>query len=209
MEREGSGIDLVYERLLSSGRAAPIVTEGVDSVYVTIPRRVMQPGVIRLLAEVDQRYQLTQRERIALATLAQTEGLSAADLAKRLELDEPAALRPWLGSLIERGLVKQTGRTKGTRYFVPPGLLESAGLDGHTTLARVQPHRLRALILEDLERYPNSGRADIHRRIGPEIHVRTLGRALAALLEDGEIESEGRRRWTTYRLSGSSKRQER
>jgi ATP-dependent DNA helicase RecG len=209
MEREGSGIDLVYERLLSSGRAAPTVTEGVDSVHVTIPRRVMQPGVIRLLAEVDQRYQLTQRERIALATLAQTEGLSAADLAKRLELDEPAALRPWLGSLTERGLVEQTGRTKGTRYFVPPGLLESAGLDGHTTLARVQPHRLRALILEDLERYPNSGRADIHRRIGPEIHVRTLGRALAALLEDGEIESEGKRRWTTYRLSGSSKRQER
>jgi ATP-dependent DNA helicase RecG len=170
-------------------------------VHVTILRRVMQPGVIRLLAEVDQRYQLTQRERIALATLAQTEGLSAADLAKRLELDEPAALRPWLGSLTERGLVEQTGRTKGTRYFVPPGLLESAGLDGHTTLARVQPHRLRALILEDLERYPESPAKDVHRRVGPEIPERTFRRALQSLVEDRHVVGTGETRWRTYRLS--------
>jgi len=166
MEREGSGIDLVFERLLASGRAAPTVTEGTDSVHVTVPRRVVQPGVIRLLADADQRYQLTQRERIVFALLAQTEGLSAVELAERLELDDPAALRPWLGRLLEWGLVEQTGRTKATRYFVPPALLREAGLDKLTTLKRVQPHRLRALILEDLERFPDSGRGDIHRRIG-------------------------------------------
>jgi DNA-binding MarR family transcriptional regulator len=169
MEREGSGIDLLFERLLASGRAAPTVTEGTDSVHVTVPRRVVQPGVIRLLADADQRYQLTQRERIVFALLAQTEGLSAVELAERLELDDPAALRPWLGRLLEWGLVEQTGRTKATRYFVPPALLREAGLDKLTTLTRVQPHRLRALILEDLERFPDSGRGDIHRRIGPEI----------------------------------------
>ena len=42
--------------------------------------------------------------------------------------------------------------TKGTRYHVPPKLLLEAGLDKLTTLKRVQPHRLRALIIEDLER---------------------------------------------------------
>lgn len=65
----------------------------------------------------------------------------------------------------------------------------------------VQPHRLRALILEDLERFPGSGRGDIHRRIGPEIHTKTLARALEALLKDGQIVSSGERRWRTYRLS--------
>ena len=39
MEREGSGIDLLFERLLASGRAAPTVTEGTDSVHVIVPRR--------------------------------------------------------------------------------------------------------------------------------------------------------------------------
>ena len=120
MEREGSGIDLLFERLLASGRKAPTVLEGTDSVHVTIPRRVVQPGVIRLLAEADQRYLLTQRERIVLALVAQTEGLSAVELAEQIELPDPAALRSWLGRLLEWGLVEQTGRTKATRYFVPP-----------------------------------------------------------------------------------------
>jgi ATP-dependent DNA helicase RecG len=69
-----------------------------------------------------------------------------------------------------------------------------------TTLERVEPHRLRALILEDLERYPDSGRADIHRRIGLEIHSKTVSRALDTLLKAGEILASGERRWRTYRL---------
>ena len=193
MEREGSGFDLIYERLLASGRAAPTATEGADSVQVTVPRRVIQPGVIQLLAEADQRFQLSQRERIAFAMLAQTEGLSAVELAERLELDDPVALRAWTARLLELDLIKKSGRTKATRYFVPPELLRAAGLDGVTTLKRVQPHRLRALILEDLERY-------IHRRIGREIHEKTLARALDALGKEGVVSFQGERRWRTYRL---------
>jgi ATP-dependent DNA helicase RecG len=158
MEREGSGIDLLFERLLASGRKAPTITEGTDSVHVTVPRRVMQPGVIKLLVEADQRYQLTQRERITFALVAQTEGLSTVELAEELELADTAALRPWLERLLTWGLIEQSGRTKATRYFVPPALLRDAGLDALTTLTRVQPHRLRALILEDLERFPGSAR---------------------------------------------------
>ena len=99
MEREGSGIDLLFERLLTSGRKVPTITEGTDSVHVTVPRRVVRPGVIRLLAGADERYQLTQRERITFALVAQTEGLLATELAEELELPDTAALRSWLGRL--------------------------------------------------------------------------------------------------------------
>jgi hypothetical protein len=51
--------------------------------------------------------------------------------------------------------------------------------------------RLRALILEDIGRFPDAGRAYIHRRIGPEIHEKALARALDALLRDGAIVSTG------------------
>ncbi|WP_305316642.1 ATP-binding protein, partial [Hydrogenophaga sp.] len=40
MEREGSGFDLVYDRLLSQGRPAPFAEEGPDWVKVTIQRRI-------------------------------------------------------------------------------------------------------------------------------------------------------------------------
>ncbi|MBI5500472.1 MAG: putative DNA binding domain-containing protein [Deltaproteobacteria bacterium] len=200
MEREGSGFDLLYERLLASGRGAPMVREGADSVHVTIPRRVIQPGVIQLVVEADKRYQLTQRERIALGLLAQTEGLSAAALAERLELEDPAASRPWIDRLLERGLVEQTGRGRGTGYLVPPALLRKAGLDRLTTLTGVQPHRLRALILEDLRRFPDSSASEVHRRVGSEIPERTFRRALENLTTRSEIVPGGAARWRRYRV---------
>lgn len=203
MEREGSGIDLLFERLLTSGRQAPKINEGTDSVRVTIPRRVVQPGVIGLLAKADQQYQLTQREQIVLALVAQTESLSAVELTEQLELSDPSALRPWFGRLIEWGLIEQTGRTKATRYFVPPALLRSVGLDRITTLKRVQPHRLRALILEDLDRFPDSPAKEVHRRVGQEIPDRTVRRALKALMEAGEVSASGQTRWRKYRVAPS------
>ena len=164
---------------------------------------MVQPGVIKLLVEADKRYQLMQRERITFGLIAQTEGASAAKLAEELELPDAATLRPWLGRLLAWGLVEQSGRTNATRYFVPPALLREAGLDALTTLTRVQPHRLRALVLEDLERFPDSSKGDIWRRVGPEIPERTFRRALEELVESGEIVATGEKRWRRYRLKGS------
>ena len=201
MEREGSGFDLMYERLLASGRGAPTPSEGPDSVHVVVPRRILHPGVIRFLGEADRKFSLSQREKIALGLLAPTEGLSAIELAERLELSFPLEVGRWLDRLINLGLVQQAGRTKATRYFVPPDLLKAAGLDQKTTLKRVSPHRLRALVLEDLERYPDSAISAIHRRIGSEISGRAIKRALDQLIDDAQVEGVGDRRWRIYRLA--------
>lgn len=198
MEREGSGFDLLYDRLLTSGRLVPTVAEGDDSVQVAVPRRVVHPGVIRLMADADQQHQLTQRERIVLGMLGQVETMSATELAETLELPGPSSLRPWISRLVDLGLVVQKDRTRARRYFVEPELLRRAGLDGPTTLKRIEPHRLRALIIEDIERYPGSSASDIHRRVGREIPERTLRRALADLRQDGRIVAAGERRWRRY-----------
>ena len=68
----------------------------------------------------------------------------------------------------------------------------------------VQPHRLRALIVEDLERFPNSAKGDIRRRVGPEIPERTFRRALEELVSDGQVEATGETRARTYRAKGTS-----
>ena len=201
MEREGSGFDLMYERLLASGRGAPTPSEGPDSVHVVVPRRILHPGVIWFLGEADRKFSLSQREKIALGLLAPTEGLSAVELAERLELNSPPEVGRWLDRLINLGLVQQAGRTKATRYFVPPDLLKASGLDHQTTLKRVSPHRLRALVLEDLERYPDSAISDIHRRIGSEIAQRTIKRALDQLTLGDRVKPSGENRGRTYRLA--------
>ena len=201
MEREGSGFDLMYERLLSSGRPPPVPTEGIDSVTVTVMRRIVKPQVIALIDQADQRFQLSQRERITLGILAQADGLTAIDLCRHLDVAGAEGLKPWLGRLLGLELVRSTGRTKATRYFVDPALLRGAKVPTATTLARIEPHRLRALILEDLARYPGTASSEINGRVGPELSVKTIKRALDELVATGQVDHEGERRWRRYRLA--------
>ncbi len=200
MEREGSGFDLMYERLLSSGRPPPVPTEGIDSVTVTVMRRIVKPQVIALIDDADQRFQLSQRERITLGILAQADGLTAIDLCQQVEVAGADALKPWLGRLLPLGLVQTSGRTKGLRYFVDPVLLRGAKVLTLTTLTRIEPYRLRALILEDLMRHPGSASPEINARVGAELSVKTVKRALDELVAAGDVRFAGERRWRRYSL---------
>ncbi|PIQ51958.1 MAG: ATP-dependent DNA helicase [Comamonadaceae bacterium CG12_big_fil_rev_8_21_14_0_65_59_15] len=200
MEREGSGFDLIYDRLLSQGRPAPVPEEGSDWVKVTIQRRIAKPEVMRLLTEADARYQLTQRERITLGVLAQTEGMTARELGAVLESDGGDDLSVWLGRLSTLALIQSAGRTQGTRYFVAPALLWDAKLVLPTTLLRIEPHRLLELIREDLRRYPGSKIGEISSRIGPEVNRSQLKRALTELVALSVVVMEGSRNGAHYRL---------
>jgi ATP-dependent DNA helicase RecG len=202
MEREGSGFDLMYDRLLSQGRPAPVPEEGLDWVKVTIQRRILKPEVMRLIAEADERFQLTQRERITLGILAQTEGMTARELAVFLEAEGQDALIPWLGRLPGLGLVQSFGRTRGTRYHVDPAVLRDSGLTLVTSLKRIEPHRLLELVREDLRRYPRSKISEISVRIGKEVSRSQLKRALADLVRAGEGVMDGVKNGARYRLAG-------
>ena len=194
----------MYDVQLSQGRPVPVPSEGPDSVSVCLVRRIQRPEVIRLMGEADARFQLRQRERITLGMLAASDGLTARELASRLELPSTDELRRngWLGRLLDIGLLeKSAGKTQAMRYFVPPALLKEAGLDRQTTLKRMEPHRLRALIVEDLLRYPGSSSGEVNRRIGEEVPYRTLKRALDDLLQAGRVRYEGNAKGRKYWIS--------
>ena len=65
----------------------------------------------------------------------------------------------------------------------------------------VEPHRLEALIFEDLTRYPNSRIGEVHNRIGPEIPRPLVERALRLLRENGRVTHEGERKGRRYRVA--------
>lgn len=201
MEREGSGFDKMYEVLLSQGRPVPEAREHHDRVEVTVRRRILKPRVIDFIAKADQAFQLTQRERIALGLLAQHEALTARELAHSLELPAVDALQPWLKRLIDWNLVQSTGRTQATRYFVAPEVLRSLDFASTTTLKRIEPHRLAALLLEDVARYPRSKLGEIHVRIGPEIPRSQIRRAIEVLVKAGKLHMGGIRNGARYTVS--------
>jgi ATP-dependent DNA helicase RecG len=200
MEREGSGFDRIYEVLLSQGRALPVVQEGLDRVEVTIYRQILKQDVINLLAIADQQYQLSQREKITLGLLAQQESLSTRELSHQLCLPEGQSLASWLGRLLEFNIVQQTGQTRGTRYFLNPEILRSNTIQHRTTLQLIASHRLEALILEDLRRYPQSSISEIQARIAPELSRSRIKRSLERLVTQDMITYEGENRWRRYNL---------
>lgn len=202
MEREGSGFDTVYDVLLSQGRPAPRVEEGPDWVRVTLTRSAPDRRVLAFITRASESYALTQRERIALGLLAQFEALTAKELVERLELNHADQLRPWLERLCKWELVQQSGRTQATRYFVQPELLRTLAFPAVTTLKRIEDHRLRALVLEDLQRYPGSAIGEIHLRIGEEIPRRRLRSMLGSLVEEKAVRMDGKLKGARYFLEG-------
>ena len=200
MEKEGSGYDLMYDVQLSQGRPVPVPTEGADWVKVTVQRRVLKPGIIRLLSEAEQRYQLNRRERITLGLLAMSEGMRSRELIDALELDNSELLSSWMGRLVTIGLVQTRKKTSATMYFVDPAWIKDSGVSLPTTLKRIEPHRLQELVREDLRRHPDSAIGEIRERIGPEIGRSQLKRALGHLVTAGVIVMDGERGGASYRL---------
>ena len=201
MEREGSGFDKIYEVLLSQGRPAPELIDAHDRVQISISRRIVRPEVIDFIAKADQAFQLSQRDRSALALLAQSDGMTARELARALELEAVDSLPAWIKRLLTIELVRSAGRTQATRYFVDPSMLKNLNFVGTTTLQRIEPHRLLALLIEDIQRYPASAIGDIHERVGLEIPRSRIRRGMQQLVQEGRIVSEGVRKGTRYRLA--------
>ena len=111
------------------------------------------------------------------------------------------ALRPWLGRLVDLGLVLTQGRTKGTTYRVNPDVLKASHYRGRTSLRGIERHRLRELVLRDLGIYGLSKRGDIHARIGAEIPERTLRSELTAMMRDGLLTPVGEAGGRRYELT--------
>ncbi len=198
MEKEGSGYDKIYESLLSSGKPLPEPVEEFDRVKVTIRKRIINKHVIQFIEKVHQEFQLRSKEIISLGLIAQHTSLTAIEFGNILGLEEKEAIKTWLGRLLSFKLVKSRGKTKGTTYYVEPAVLKKHEFKGQTSLKNITPHRLDALIVEDLTQYGISAIGDIHQRIGKEIPIRTLRYQLSQLTDKEEIKKIGEKRGTKY-----------
>jgi ATP-dependent DNA helicase RecG len=201
MEKEGSGYDRMYEVLLTQGKPLLTPKEGSDRVSVTVNKRIVNKHIIQFIEKVNQELELSTKELISLGLIAQNNALTAFEYGKILGLSSQEAVRNWIGRLPEFGLVKTKGKTKGTTYFIDPALLKKVNFKGRTTLRKIAPHRLKHLILEDLERYGESSIGNIHQRIGKEIPIRRLRYELNLLVEEEKVNANGERRWRTYSIN--------
>lgn len=201
MEREGSGYDMMYETLLANGKPIPMVTEGDDSVSVSVYRRIINEEVIKVMQHADQRYDVKQKQLICLGLIALHESLTASELIRILNLKDADALRSWLRLLIEKDIVVSTeDRSKAKEYRVNPDILRGSEYKGKTSLKRIEDYRLKELILEDLKIYKTASLSEIQKRIGEEIPSRKIWNQLQKLANNGTILKIGKNKWQKYQI---------
>ena len=103
------------------------------------------------------------------------------------------------------GLVETNdGKTKNVEYRGVSQLLRDSDFKGRTTLKRIEPHRLRELILEDLKLFGPTSIKDLNIRIGKEIGVRSIQRILKNLIEDELVVKTGATTSLRYNLATKS-----
>ncbi len=200
MEKEGSGFDLIYAKLLGSGKPLPIVKETDDRVTVIVKKQFVSKEVVRLMDRASNEFALRQKEVISLGLLAQQQSYTAVEISNILNQNEETGLRNWLGRLIDLDLVVKTGKGKGTQYSVNPEFIRKINFKGKTTLKNIEDYRLEELIYKDLKAYPRSGFGDIHQRIGLEINQFKIKRMLKSMVDRNILLSTGETRGMKYEL---------
>jgi len=190
MENEGSGYDLIYEKLSLDGKLFPEIENDINYVKVTIYSNIVDNEILQILDFIGQHYQLNQKEIIALGVITREKKISGYDLSKILQLPNDNRLRSWINKLIEKNILITEGRTKGLMYMVNPKILSSMEHDLKPSLKTMEEHKLKALIIEDLKVHPKSKISEIHTRL-EDLELSYLRRIVYKMYESGEIEREG------------------
>ena len=190
MEGEGSGYDLVYEKLARDGKPMPKVESSFTKVSVTVYSGIVEAEVVSILDYIDKHFHLTQKEFITLGLVATEKKILSTQLAIKLQLAQEDKMRSWIGSLIESGILVTHGIKKGTEYLLNSELFAHAKLDIKASLKTIEPYKLEALIIEDLRYNGKSRMKEIQKRLS-EFPAREIARAVYKMANNGEVEKEG------------------
>ncbi len=203
MEAEGSGYDLMYETLLSAGKAIPEPFEGNDYIQVTIRRKIINKEAARLCEFVTDNYSnISRKAIIAFGIILQQSLISASELSRQLQIPDSDRLRSYIGKLSDEGIIASKGKGKGTKYYISPELISNAKSNIPTSLKTIEPYRLKALIKEDLRFHPLSMVAEISNRL-PDVDLNEIRANIRKMALDGELITEGGRKFRKYSLPES------
>ena len=199
MEGEGSGYDMVYERLARDAKPLPIVESAFLNTSVTVASGIINPTTISVLDYVDKHFTLTQKEYITLGIVAAAKKIRTTQLAQKLQLEQEDRMRSWVGTLIDKAILIKHGERKGTNYLLNPKLFEQAKIDVVPSLKTMEPYKLEALVREDLKYNGISKMAEIKKRL-EGIPAADIQKTVYNMVDKGLLTIHGAKRNRTYQL---------
>jgi len=197
MEGEGSGYDLIYEIASRDSKSFPIINSDFNTTNVIQYSKIMDDEALLIVDFIAKNYPLSQKELIVLGIVARHKKILTTILTKELQLSDEERLRSFVGKLLDKSILITRGIKKGTEYLINPKLISSSKINIKPTLKVIEPHRLEALIIEDLLRYPKSKSADIQKRI-EELPIKDIRKKLLVMETEGKVLTEGSKKGKVY-----------
>jgi ATP-dependent DNA helicase RecG len=200
MEGEGSGYDLIYELDAMDSKELPCVTSDFSHTTVIQSYKIIDEDILPLLDFVSQNYQISQKSLIAFGLIARYKKLLSTNLVKLLQVPEDDRLRSYTSKLSELGMVDTRGIKKGNEFLVNPKLISNSKINIKTSLKTIEPHRLIALIEEDLKLHPLSTISEIKKRL-PDVDENDLRKNIYKLVKTNILIFEGGKTYRRYKLA--------
>lgn len=199
MEGEGTGYNLMYEISSRDAKPFPIPSSNYNSTSVTQYSKILDQEAVLLIDFIAKNYQLSQKEYIVLGIIARRKKILTTQLYKELQLSDEDRLRSYVNRLIDQSVIINRGIKKGTEYLINPKLIANSKINIKPSLKVIEPHRLKALIEEDLVIYPISKISDIHKRL-PDILIEDIRKCVYKMVKEGIVEHSDGKTYRTYSL---------
>lgn len=197
MEGEGSGYDLVYEKLSADAKPFPEIESSFTKMSVTVYSNILDEEALSVIDFINKHFQLNQKEIITLGIVATRKKILSTQLSQTLQLNQEDKLKYWIGSLIDKSILITRGTKKATEYLLNPDLFSQAKLNLTPSLKTIEPYKLEALILEDLKHNGESKMKDIQNRLS-EVYPQDIQKSVYKLVYNGELSTIGANRNRKY-----------
>jgi len=200
MEGEGSGYDLIYEKLGRDAKPLPVIESSLNKMSVTVYSGILDQEVLTIMDYVGKRFALTQKEFITLGIIAREKKILPTQLSQKLQLSHEDRIRDWIGSLVAQSIVITRGIKKGTEYLLNPELFSQAKLDLKPSLKTIDPLKLEMLLEEDLKHNGASKISELCKR-QPDMPREDIQKMIYKMKMDGKIIANGAKKNRAYQLA--------
>lgn len=200
MEGEGSGYDLIYELNSKEGKKQPQVYPSFNEVRVVQDANIVDPELLPLLDYLLTNYSFSQKGWIALGIIAREGKILSTQLASALQLTDEDRLRSYIDKLLKDNIICRSGIKKASALYINPQLIKNSKVNIKTSLRTIEPHALRALILEDLRLHPKSRISEMVKRL-PDVELREVRKVVYSMVGT-ELLTEGNNKNKVYYLKG-------
>ncbi len=197
MEGEGSGYDLIYEKLARQIKPLPIIESNFNKTIVTIYSGIVNKEALEILDYVAQHFKLSQKEFTVLGIIASEKKILSTQLSQKLQLSTEDRLSSWIGSLLEKNILTSRGIKKGTEYLLNPALFAQSKLNIKPSLKTIDKEQLKHLIIEYLKYNGERSKQEIHQHI-QDVDIDDVQKCLYNLVESEKLTTTGGRRNRRY-----------